>query len=94
VSKQQLPSYWLAFFCRLCKAGQQRVIAVNLRAIKGQLSLTFNACIGAGRANEGLRTNWQQQLAQIERNAESRYIRVHGLLTDDIGRSIGYSLDM
>jgi xylan 1,4-beta-xylosidase len=94
VSKQRLPSYWLVFFCCVCKAGQQRVIAVNLWAIKGQLSPTFNACIGAGRVNEGLHTNWQQQLAQIERDTGFRYIRVHRLLTDDIGRTIGYSLDM
>ncbi|MFD1873683.1 GH39 family glycosyl hydrolase [Hymenobacter bucti] len=64
---------------------QQRTIEVNLQAIKGKLSPTFNACIGAGRANEGLRADWQQQLAQIKHDAGFRYIRMHGLLTDDMG---------
>jgi xylan 1,4-beta-xylosidase len=64
---------------------QQRLIKVNAKAIKGPLNPTFNACIGAGRANEGLRADWQQQLAEIKRDAGFRYIRMHGLLTDDMG---------
>lgn len=64
---------------------QQRIITINSQAVKGPLSTTFNACIGAGRANEGLRADWQQQLAQIKRDAGFRYIRMHGLLTDDMG---------
>lgn len=64
---------------------QQRVISVNAKAVKGQLNQTFNTCIGAGRANEGLRADWQQQLAEVKRDAGFRYIRMHGLLTDDMG---------
>ena len=29
----------------------------------------FKECIGAGRANEGLRADWQQQLAPLKKNA-------------------------
>ena len=64
---------------------QQRVIEVNVKASSGKLSSTFNACVGAGRANEGLRADWQQQLAEIKHDAGFRYIRMHGLLTDDMG---------
>ncbi|WP_324679076.1 GH39 family glycosyl hydrolase [Hymenobacter sp. GOD-10R] len=64
---------------------QQRVIEVNAKAIKGKLNSTFNVCVGAGRANEGLRADWQQQLAEIKHDAGFRYIRMHGLLTDDMG---------
>lgn len=64
---------------------QNRVIEVNAQAVKGPLSPTFRACIGAGRANEGLRADWQQQLAEIKRDTGFRYIRMHGLLTDDMG---------
>ena len=64
---------------------QQRVIEVNVKASKGKLDRTFNAVVGAGRANEGLRADWQQQLAEIKRDAGFRYIRMHGLLTDDMG---------
>ena len=63
----------------------QRVIEVNATASKGQLSQTFRMCVGAGRANEGLRADWQQQLAEIKHDAGFRYIRMHGLLTDDMG---------
>jgi xylan 1,4-beta-xylosidase len=64
---------------------QQRVIEVDVKASKGKLSQTFNMCVGAGRANEGLRADWQQQLAETNRDAGFRYIRMHGLLTDDMG---------
>jgi xylan 1,4-beta-xylosidase len=53
--------------------------------MKGKLNQTFNLTIGAGRANEGLRADWQQQLAEIKRDAGFKYIRMHGLLTDDMG---------
>jgi xylan 1,4-beta-xylosidase len=45
----------------------------------------FKTSIGAGRANEGLRADWQQQLAEIKRDAGFQYIRMHGLLADDMG---------
>ncbi len=64
---------------------QQRDIDVHVGRIAGDLNKTFNEVIGAGRANEGLRADWQQQLAQIRRDAGFRYIRMHGLLSDDMG---------
>jgi xylan 1,4-beta-xylosidase len=45
----------------------------------------FKECIGAGRANEGLRADWQQQLAYVKKECDFKYIRMHGLLTDDMG---------
>ncbi len=45
----------------------------------------FNECVGAGRANEGLRADWQQQLAFVKKECGFRYIRMHGLLSDDMG---------
>jgi len=63
---------------------QDRVIDVDVKAVKGKLNQTFNFAIGAGRANEGLRADWQQQLAEIKRDAGFKYIRMHGLLTDDM----------
>lgn len=64
---------------------QQRVIDVDLGQVKGKLDRSFNLAVGAGRANEGLRADWQQQLAEIRRDAGFRYIRMHGLLSDDMG---------
>lgn len=45
----------------------------------------FRACIGAGRANEGLRADWQRQLRQAKQACGFEYIRMHGLLCDDMG---------
>jgi xylan 1,4-beta-xylosidase len=64
---------------------QERVINVNFNAEKGALNTMFNECVGAGRANEGLRADWQQQLAYVKNECGFRYIRFHGLFTDDMG---------
>lgn len=61
-----------------------RAVDVDVKAVQGKLNTTFNMSIGAGRANEGLRADWQQQLAEIKRDAGFKYIRMHGLLTDDM----------
>ena len=66
-------------------ANKERVISVDFSAIKGPLNTFFNECVGAGRANEGLRADWQQQLAYVHSECGFRYIRMHGLLTDDMG---------
>lgn len=73
-------------------AGQQRTINLNYKQEAGPLNTQFNACIGAGRANEGLRADWQQQLSTTRRDCGFRYIRMHGLLTDDMG-VMGYDAD-
>jgi len=64
---------------------QQRNIDVDVTQIQGKLDRMHNLSVGAGRANEGLRADWQQQLAEIKKDAGFRYIRMHGLLTDDMG---------
>jgi xylan 1,4-beta-xylosidase len=66
-------------------SAQSRVIDVRADQVQGPLNRTFNFTIGAGRANEGLRADWQQQLAEIKRDAGFQYIRMHGLLSDDMG---------
>ena len=45
----------------------------------------FNFCVGAGRANEGLRADWQRQLTYAHRECGFKYIRMHGLFDDDMG---------
>jgi xylan 1,4-beta-xylosidase len=62
-----------------------RVIKVDFKIVKGPLNTMFRECVGAGRANEGLRADWQQQLAYVKKECGFRYIRMHGLLTDDMG---------
>ncbi len=67
------------------KYPSERTINVDFNAEKGPLNTMFNECVGAGRANEGLRADWQQQLAYVHKECGFKYIRMHGLLTDDMG---------
>jgi xylan 1,4-beta-xylosidase len=62
----------------------ERVINVDFNNEKGPLNTMFKECVGAGRANEGLRADWQQQLAYVKKTCDFKYIRMHGLLTDDM----------
>ena len=66
-------------------AMRDRVIAVDVNAVQGPLDTSFKECVGAGRANEGLRADWQDQLRVARRECGFKYIRMHGLLTDDMG---------
>ena len=58
---------------------------MDFSAVRGPHSTVWKECIGAGRANEGLRADWQQQLALVQKEIGFRYIRMHGLLHDDMG---------
>ena len=66
-------------------AARVRMITVDANAVQGPLDTSFKECIGAGRANEGLRADWQDQLRAAQRECGFKYIRMHGLLTDDMG---------
>lgn len=44
----------------------------------------WSKCVGAGRANEGLRANWQEQLAFAHKECGFQYLRFHGLFHDDM----------
>lgn len=77
-------------FCCLLVASmltfaQERKIIIDAQQVAGPFNTFFKTSIGAGRANEGLRADWQQQLAELKRDTDFRYIRMHGLLTDDMG---------
>ncbi|HEY4787456.1 MAG TPA: glycoside hydrolase, partial [Bacteroidales bacterium] len=64
---------------------QERMINLDFAKVKGPFNTMFKECVGAGRANEGLRADWQQQLALAKKECDFKYIRMHGLLTDDMG---------
>jgi xylan 1,4-beta-xylosidase len=44
----------------------------------------WSVSTGAGRAAEGLRSDWQEQLARVNRELGYRYVRFHGLFHDDM----------
>ncbi|MES2277514.1 MAG: glycoside hydrolase [Bacteroidota bacterium] len=72
------------FVCNIALA-QNRQISLDAAQVKGNFNRNYNFCIGAGRANEGLRADWQRQMREVKRICDFKYIRFHGLLTDDMG---------
>ena len=64
---------------------QSRQITADVSQVTGPQNRSPLLVIGAGRANEGLRADWQAQLALVQREIGFRYIRFHGLLNDDMG---------
>src|ERR1700677_4285250 len=64
---------------------ENRLLIADWNQIKGPTTQLFHDCIGAGRANEGLRADWQRQLKLCQDEIGFRQIRFHGLLSDDMG---------
>jgi xylan 1,4-beta-xylosidase len=62
-----------------------RHIVVDASRVVGPHSRTPLRTVGAGRANEGLRADWQAQLDTVQREIGFDYLRFHGLLNDDMG---------
>ncbi len=62
-----------------------RLVSADLQQVEGPLNTMFRRCVGAGRANEGLRADWRRQLALARRECGFEYIRMHGLFCDDMG---------
>lgn len=44
----------------------------------------WSRVVGAGRANEGLRATWQEELETAHRDGGFEYVRFHGLFHDDM----------
>ncbi|MEU6414697.1 beta-xylosidase [Microbispora sp. NPDC046933] len=44
----------------------------------------WSRCVGAGRANEALRADWQRQFAEVVAACGFRYVRFHGVFHDDM----------
>lgn len=63
----------------------RRVIAADYGRVKGKHDKFFRSVVGAGRAMEGLRADWQRDLSIVRRECGFEYIRFHGLLHDEMG---------
>lgn len=61
-------------------------ITINLDVNKEgkPFSNFYQKCVGAGRAGEGLRADWQTQLKMAVDECGFEYIRFHGLFADDM----------
>ena len=62
----------------------QRIISADLLQVKGPRSMIWRNCVGAGRVAEGLRDGWRQQLEECHREIGFKYLRMHGLLQDEL----------
>src|SRR5512132_4191624 len=72
------------------KVSPVRTLAADHSRVKGKHDTFFRQVVGAGRAAEGLRADWQRDLALVHRECGFKYIRFHGLLQDELGV---YSVD-
>ena len=78
-----LAVFWLAVFVSTVAA--QRSITVDFAGVKGKHNKFYRQTVGAGRAAEGLRADWQRQFETVRRECGFEYIRFHGLLQDEMG---------
>src|ERR1017187_2502335 len=62
----------------------ERAISADFKETNGPLNTMCKRCVGAGRANEALRADWQRQLTIAHRECGFEYIRMYGLFTDDM----------
>lgn len=67
------------------QADSKRTILVDFTEVKGKTNRFYREVVGAGRASEGLRADWQRDLAIVKRECGFKYIRFHGLLHDEMG---------
>ena len=59
-------------------------LAADAASAGTRLHHHWNVCVGAGRANEGLRADWQEQLSFAVDHCDFKYVRFHGLFHDDM----------
>lgn len=67
------------------KVKQIREISADYLCVKGETNTFFKECIGAGRAYEGLRAAWQQQLLETKKECDFKRIRFHAVFHDEMG---------
>lgn len=56
----------------------------SAQALGTPLAHFWKVCVGAGRAAEGLRAAWLEQLKRAHETCGFRYVRFHGLFHDDM----------
>lgn len=62
----------------------QQSIVINANDGGEKFDHYWSKMVGAGRANEGLRAGWLEQLEQVQENCGFEYVRFHGLFHDDM----------
>lgn len=61
-----------------------RVVTADVSRVIGPHSTVPLEVVGAGRAAEGLRADWQEQLGTVQDDIGFHYLRMHGILNDEM----------
>lgn len=61
-----------------------RTIFIDVNNVKGKHNKYASLCVGAGRAGEVLRKDFDSQLAVVNRECGFRYLRFHGIFHDEL----------
>jgi xylan 1,4-beta-xylosidase len=69
----------------LTAPAQTLTLTIDATHTTGPHSATPLNTVGAGRANEGLRADWQSQLTTVQHEIGFHYLRFHGIFHDDMG---------
>jgi xylan 1,4-beta-xylosidase len=72
--------------CLTLARGQSssRTISSDFNAITGTKSTVYRQCVGAGRVDDALRADWQQQLRTCKQEIGFEYLRCLGVLQDEL----------
>ena len=57
---------------------------INTNKTGSPIQHYWSECVSAGRANEGLRASWLEQLDMVHKAAGFKYVRFHGIFHDDM----------
>ena len=85
MNRLKLLVLFLALFPAMLHGQAIRSINIDVKQEKGANNKFFKECVGAGRAHEGLRAEWQNQLRIAREECGFKYIRFHGIFHDDMG---------
>ena len=77
-----MKSFWLIALSVLTIQARAQTIDVNSSGELFEHFWSVGTC--AGRANEGLRTSWVEQLQLVKEHCGFQYLRMHGLFDDDM----------
>ncbi|WP_282123093.1 GH39 family glycosyl hydrolase [Algibacter mikhailovii] len=59
-------------------------VSINAKEEGEKFEHFWSKSVGAGRANEGLRAGWLEQLEKVQKNCGFEFVRFHGIFHDDM----------
>lgn len=71
-------------YCTIAASLHAGAVTVDTQTEGKPLNHYWETGVGAGRVNEGLRSGWQEHLADVRNNCGFKYVRMHGLFHDDM----------